>query len=235
MARLSRDESRMRTRNLLLDAAERVFARRGYRGASLDDIAAEAGFSKGAVYSNFTGKEDLFLALLDRRRVGAGAPLGGALGIHGDEDSAFTPGSAAATTRPSPGRGAGRAGTQGLVEAAAPADAAALEWGLLTLEFFLYAAREPAVRDRLAAAYEEQRSSLAAALETNWPALASGPLQLRDLASAVMALSTGLGVQAVLDPSAVDPRLFARVLDALVAASTTRSPTARERPGADEP
>src|SRR6266480_1721632 len=54
-----------RTRSLLLDAAARVFARRGYHVATLEEVAAEAGFTKGAVYSNFESKEGLFLALVD--------------------------------------------------------------------------------------------------------------------------------------------------------------------------
>jgi AcrR family transcriptional regulator len=53
------------SREQLLGAAARVFARAGYHGASMSEIAAEAGFSKGALYWNFAGKEDLFFALLD--------------------------------------------------------------------------------------------------------------------------------------------------------------------------
>jgi AcrR family transcriptional regulator len=63
---LTRVERQEQTREQLLDAAARVFARRGYHGASLEEIASEAGFSTGAVYSNFSGKEELFLALADR-------------------------------------------------------------------------------------------------------------------------------------------------------------------------
>lgn len=51
----------------LLDAAMEVFARRGYRDASLDEIAARAGYSKGAIYFYFSGKDDLFFALLEER------------------------------------------------------------------------------------------------------------------------------------------------------------------------
>jgi AcrR family transcriptional regulator len=61
-----RQEKREHTRTALLDAAERLWAERGIHGASLDEIAAAAGLTKGAVYSNFTGKTDLLLALLDR-------------------------------------------------------------------------------------------------------------------------------------------------------------------------
>src|SRR5579862_9036589 len=63
---LTPERRRAMTRQYLLDAAAIVFAREGFHGATLDDIAALAGFSKGAVYSNFKSKDDLFLALLDQ-------------------------------------------------------------------------------------------------------------------------------------------------------------------------
>ena len=71
--RMTRDEARARTREAILVQARRLFEARGYRGASLDDIAEAAGFSKGAVYSNWAGKEALFLDLLDREAQDAGA------------------------------------------------------------------------------------------------------------------------------------------------------------------
>jgi AcrR family transcriptional regulator len=54
-------------RDELLAAALRVFARRGYREAGVDEIAAAAGYSKGALYWHFSGKDDLLLALLEER------------------------------------------------------------------------------------------------------------------------------------------------------------------------
>lgn len=62
--RLTREESKARTRAELLRAARRLFLRNGFVSTSLADIAEEAGLTKGAVYSNFESKEDLFLALL---------------------------------------------------------------------------------------------------------------------------------------------------------------------------
>jgi AcrR family transcriptional regulator len=56
------------TRNLLLDAAEEVFARRGLAGAALEDIADVAGYTRGAIYSHFGAKEELFLAVIERQR-----------------------------------------------------------------------------------------------------------------------------------------------------------------------
>jgi AcrR family transcriptional regulator len=63
-ARLNRAQKQAETRERLLAAAERVIARYGYGGASIDLISAEAGYSKGAIYSNFDSKEAVFLELL---------------------------------------------------------------------------------------------------------------------------------------------------------------------------
>lgn len=65
MARLTREESRALTREKLLASAREVVAREGYEGASVDRIAEEAGFSKGAFYSNFNSKEEIILELLE--------------------------------------------------------------------------------------------------------------------------------------------------------------------------
>jgi AcrR family transcriptional regulator len=63
--RLTRAEQQARTRTRLIDAATRVFARRGFHEASVEEIAEDAGYSHGAVYSNFDGKGDLFLAVFE--------------------------------------------------------------------------------------------------------------------------------------------------------------------------
>jgi AcrR family transcriptional regulator len=63
--RLTRQESQAQTRRRLLDAARVVFRAQGFHRASADAIATEAGFTRGALYANFDGKEGLFLALLD--------------------------------------------------------------------------------------------------------------------------------------------------------------------------
>jgi len=64
--RWTRERRLEHTRSLLLDAAEEVFAEKGFMAASLDDIASAAGYTKGAIYKHFTAKEDLFLAVSDR-------------------------------------------------------------------------------------------------------------------------------------------------------------------------
>jgi AcrR family transcriptional regulator len=64
---LTRKEKQAETRQKLLDAAERVFLRRGLQGSSVEEIAAEAGFTRGAFYSNFKSKDELFVELLQDR------------------------------------------------------------------------------------------------------------------------------------------------------------------------
>lgn len=64
--RWTRERRLAHTRSLLLDAAEDVFAEKGFTTATLDDIAYAAGYTKGAIYKHFATKEDLFLAVSDR-------------------------------------------------------------------------------------------------------------------------------------------------------------------------
>ena len=64
---LSRAERREQTRDDLIAAADRLFVEGGFHATSLDQIAAAAGYTKGAVYSNFASKEDLFFAVYERR------------------------------------------------------------------------------------------------------------------------------------------------------------------------
>jgi len=66
--RLTREESKELTRLRLIEAAERLFIRRGFDGVSVEEISETAGYSRGAFYSNFDNKEQVFLAVIDRRR-----------------------------------------------------------------------------------------------------------------------------------------------------------------------
>jgi len=67
--RLSRRESQELTRTRLLEAAEKLFVRCGFDAAAVEQIAEEAGYSRGAFYSNFASKDEIFLALLERKRA----------------------------------------------------------------------------------------------------------------------------------------------------------------------
>jgi AcrR family transcriptional regulator len=65
--RLTRAERQAQTRQELLDAAARVFVRRGFTGSSIEEISAEAGYTRGAFYSNFRSKNEIFVELLHER------------------------------------------------------------------------------------------------------------------------------------------------------------------------
>src|SRR5271166_3993073 len=67
--RLTRQESKEVTRMRLIEAAERVFIRKGFDNASVEDISETAGYSRGAFYSNFDDKEQVLVAVIDRRRT----------------------------------------------------------------------------------------------------------------------------------------------------------------------
>ena len=64
--RLTREQSKDQTRERLLDAAQAIFMKKGFVAASVEDIAAAAGYTRGAFYSNFGSKSELFLELLRR-------------------------------------------------------------------------------------------------------------------------------------------------------------------------
>ena len=77
--RLSREDSRERTTQRFLDAATRLIARKGFERISIEDVAAAAGYSRGAFYSNFRSKNELFLELLRRDQERANARFEAAL------------------------------------------------------------------------------------------------------------------------------------------------------------
>jgi AcrR family transcriptional regulator len=87
MPRLSRVESQALTRIRLLDAAKDLFRREGYATTSVDRIAEAAGYSKGAFYSNFEGKEAIFLAVIDAQSQESLDPLMHAIDTAADADA----------------------------------------------------------------------------------------------------------------------------------------------------
>jgi AcrR family transcriptional regulator len=187
-ARLTQPQRRARTRSSLIDAAATVFARRGYHGASLEEVAAEAGLSKGAVYYNFESKEALFLALLDQHIDAR---------LHMLEDLRQRPDSGASMRE-----GARR------VASSLRADR---DWCLLFLEFCAQAAREPAVRRR----FNARMDRVHAALETTVAALAPPGASTEHLAAAIDAVVDGVAVRAMLRPSVDIETTLSAALDLL--------------------
>jgi AcrR family transcriptional regulator len=186
--RLSRQDRKSQTRERLLDAAAEVFARRGFEAATIDEVAAAAGYTKGAVYSNFESKTDLFLALIERRIEVQAAYQ--ARRLEGAEDP----------------RGA-KDGKPGLREAD-------VEWLVLATEFWLHAMRDRRAREALAEQYRRARAISASLIAAAYDkAGQQPPLPARDVALVVEGLATGLALQAALDPDAVDMELYREVLN----------------------
>lgn len=198
--RTPRQERRAQTRTALLDAAEQLWAKHGIRGASLDEIAAQAGMTKGAVYSNFTGKTDLILALLDRHvQLELGPPTSTAL-----RD----------TDRPRADRfaDAGRHYARRL-----SAEETRMK-ALLLMELWLFGMRDFSAGWRIADWYQTHREGLAAGLRTGATPeddsrsgsddKAKDDLSAEDRASLAMALEFGLALQHLLDPDRVPAELY---------------------------
>jgi len=178
---LTPERRREQTRRHLLDAAAAVFAARGYHGASLDEVAAAAGFTKGAVYSNFKNKEDLFVAVLEDRMAGQIAAVERVLA--GTKPSEAQMGEILdliSTTEFDPG------------------------WGVLNLEFFLYAARNPAARELLAAQLRRTRDAVERMVAREHErAGARDDIPPRAFATIALALFAGLDLHRLVDAEEV--------------------------------
>ncbi|MBA2566686.1 MAG: TetR/AcrR family transcriptional regulator [Thermoleophilaceae bacterium] len=199
--RLSREERKAETRTALLDAAGKVFARRGYHAAAVDEVAEEAGFSTGALYSNFDGKEDLFLALLQRE---IGRQVDAVAAVVADRETLAE---------------RARGGAEYWIEFLDREP----ELVLLFMEFWAFAVRNPEVRSRFAARYAEVRSSLARIIDQGarelGVELARPPEQL---AMAIDALADGFALQKLADPDSVPDELFGDALAMLLEGARRR-------------
>jgi AcrR family transcriptional regulator len=190
--RRRRAEQAAATRRRLLDAARRVFLRRGFHGASLDLVAVEAGFTKGAVYSRFRSKADLFLALLEERIERRIAEMRAA--------AAAVEGPLAVTAALS------RQWDEKLQTDE--------QWSLLLIEFRLHAARLPALNRRYAALHARLREAMAAGIEAE--AGAPLPVPAEDVARAALALGTGAVLERAADGAAFPEHLMEIVARAIM-------------------
>lgn len=200
--RLTRDERKAETRERLLAAAGRVFARRGYQAAAVDEVADEAGFSTGALYSNFDGKEDLFLAVLERQISTQVAELSEAIAERPTIDE----------------RARGGAELWMAFLEREP------ELVMLFMEFWAFAVRNPHVRGRFAARYAEVRAALSEMIENGARELGVELLiPAEQLATAIDALADGFALQKLADPDAVPDELFGTVLSLLLDGARRRT------------
>ncbi|MEC3980798.1 TetR/AcrR family transcriptional regulator [Amycolatopsis sp. H20-H5] len=179
MARLSRAESQARTREQLVTTAKELFLRDGYSVTSLEKVADEAGYSKGAVYSNFRNKDELCLAVLDS--------------IH-DEQVELV---AEALT--------GADGMEGLLnafQAWAERSIGDEAWTALEVEFATNARRDPQIRHELAVRDKAIRDTIAGLLTGYAERFGiTLPMSADDAATALLSLGIGLGVQRAIDPT----------------------------------
>lgn len=188
-----RKERQERTREQLLEAAARVFARHGFDGASIPRIAEDAGVSTGAIYSNFTGKEELFLAMMERVAAQGASRRAAVIADEGDER------------------------TDRLVARMAADWVDTIDHDpdtvLLMAEFWLYAVRRPDILDLVAAFLADVRSGFEDTIDQFGE---RDPAARRDLASAMQALAYGFAMQRLTDPDAASPSQFVRALEWLV-------------------
>src|SRR5579859_1050789 len=198
-ARLTREQSKAHTRARLLDAAARVFAASGYHGAGVEEIARSAGFSTGALYSNFDGKEDLFLALMEREIEEHAKEIADAVGTRTSIDERAQGGARQWMT---------------MIEREP-------QLLLLFMEFWAYGVRDPQVRPKVAAQFARVRKLLTS-LITDGVREFELELQMppEQLAVAIDALADGIARQKLADPRAVPDELMGRVLSLLFAAVT---------------
>jgi AcrR family transcriptional regulator len=188
-ARLTREQGRKRTRDALISAATGTFARDGYAGASVDAIAAQAGYTVGALYSNFATKQELFLAVFERHCAGELAVLRHLAEQATSADELL----GAVTAR------------------FATLDEQEREWWQLSAELWLYAQRHPEAAARMAAIQAETRQVIARALS-------SGEHPLSDeLAAVIHALWTGFMHYRLTNPEAVSADAFGRAVGRLLA------------------
>jgi AcrR family transcriptional regulator len=186
MARLSRKEAQERTRARLMRSAAKLFCRHGLERASIDDVAQDAGYTKGAFYANFKSKEELFLAMLDER-----------FAAHLERVERLL------ETDATPEEQA-RAGGAEFVRwiSADP------EWERLFFEFAAYATRNEPFRRELVARYRTLRERLAEAYRRRAQTLElQSPVPFDQLALMTFAMGNGIAFEKLLEPEVVPDEL----------------------------
>jgi AcrR family transcriptional regulator len=183
----TRAERQAATRAALLRSASHEICEHGLDGASIDHIATEAGYTKGAFYANFTSKEDLFLAMLDEK--------------FGTELQRLE----AALARPGEAVDVGRTAAEDLLSYVDRDP----EWPRLYQEFSVHAARNDAFRAEFAARQRAVRERMAE-LFARWtttlgiePALAHA-----DIAAMIFCMADGFLADRIIDPE-LDDSLYA--------------------------
>jgi AcrR family transcriptional regulator len=191
-SRLTRTEKQAATRRKLLDAAARVFVQRGFQGSSVETICLEAGFSRGAFYSNFDSKEQMFIELLQERVFEGYRILLSSIPPDLPPIERF------------------RFGARKLQERYK--DEREVWQFELWLECLAHAARHPEFRALASTFWSETRAMSAAAMEADEVPL---PMDAKHVATAMIALDIGLAVQHLVDPDEVPLDLYPRLYELL--------------------
>jgi len=199
--RLTRAEQQARTRAALIDAAADLFAERGFDGTSVEAIAERAGFTRGAFYSNFSTKEEVFAAILQVRVY----------------EGAYRQMMEAVLDSPHPLPTA-RQSAEGI--AAVQADPSGVWMYRLWLELVARASRDEGMRRLAVEFWRTNRELLARVIERRYAEEGRDlPLPAPALASALIAMDIGLAIQHHVDPDAVPlsfyPELFGALFDAI--------------------
>ncbi len=179
MSRLTRAESQARTREQLIATAKELFLRDGYGPTSLDKVADAAGYSKGAVYSNFRNKDELCLAVLDD--------------IHAEQAARIAEVITSATSIDDRLARFNDWAERNLGDQA---------WTALEVEFAVNARRDERLRTELARRDKGIRDIIAGLVTANSTEFGIDlPLSADDAATALLSLGIGLGIQRAIDPT----------------------------------
>ena len=205
--RPTQEERKAKTRERLLDSAERVCRKRGYHAASVEEIAGRAGYSTGAVYAHFRGKDDLVLAVVERRLERQAAEIATATADRRGDDRLA-------------------AGAE-LWTAVLRSDR---DFIVFFVELWAVAVRDRALRVRLAAANRRIRSALGELIASE--AAAAGedapPASAERLALALDVIADGFALHRIADPDGVPEEHLATYLRWLVTGA--RADLEREPP-----
>lgn len=190
--RLTRKEKQAHTRTCLMQSAARLFARRGLDQASIDDVAADAGYTKGAFYANFKSKEELFLAMLDERFAERLQELDRALASDAPAEEQA--------------RQAGESFVRSLNSDP--------EWQRLFLEFAAYAARNEEFRQELVTRYRTLRKRMSELFQAHAreQGLEPSPEQKDLMALMLFSMANGVALEKLLEPDVVPDDLYPNML-----------------------
>ncbi|SPM35729.1 TetR family transcriptional regulator [Mycobacterium rhizamassiliense] len=185
--------TRGEVRDRILDAASKVFAAEGFAGATIDAIGQAAGFTKGAVYSNFGSKDELFLALLDREFELRGEQIAIALDSSDGDTGA-----------------AAREVSRSVLDSVRDHS----DYYVLFVEYWLRAQRDPRLRERLIGRRRAAAGEAVRIVESS--DTVQSDRQLADLAQLVVTLNLGVAMEEVLRPGSINPNLLAQLITALL-------------------